>query len=168
MADNISGTTKTDNISGTAKPVHVQVRLDPEVWKRIKIMSIRDGVSISELVNEALGTWNRWLAKAALEEAKAEAREEVDWKDSREEKEYKEAVVVLKRLKVNAHMAMMRAESDRKFKFALRSQRNWNDTYPGKPWPGRKGLGRRRKCLEEAKGVDNISGTGTVNQEMAI
>lgn len=67
-------TPMTDNDSGTTK-IHVNLHLDPRVWREIKRLAIREDTSITMIAQEALMVYVKWLRKADEPEKKKEIRE---------------------------------------------------------------------------------------------
>ena len=140
MPDNVAKSPITDNVAekenglvkyggkkywGQGNYHNVTLHLNPSVWKAVRIMAVKEECYITDMVNEALATWLKWIKKA----------EEVE-----EEGEIREATQLLHEMKMRQRLSRARmAKNDKKTR-ALRSRHDWERIYPGKPWPLAKGL----------------------------
>ncbi len=125
----INNVPEINNVSDTTRKVRTSYYLDPRVYRRLKVMAFTEGCTITSLLNEALTTWVKWLAKAARDEAKNKEDKELAEGDIRNAEE------ILRDRKL-AHMEMMYQVRREKMEKALSNIRSWRATYPGKPWPG--------------------------------
>ena len=128
-------------LSGTRKKTYweqgelvpVTVRLNARVWKSIKLMAIREGSSIGDLVGEALVSWMKWLAKESRDELEGEAK-------AVKEKELLALGELLLKVEEHKTMRIARAGKREKYRRAIKSMRNWQKEYPGRPYPGKKAI----------------------------
>ncbi len=159
--NNVPETTKHSRPNGTqywgqGDYANVTLHLDPKLIKYIKKMAIDQSVTIGVLVNEALATWVKWLAKATLDDN--------EYDKAKAEREFQEAADHLYRIRQTriqkdngVRMLVARRE---KLEKALLSRKAWHRIYPGKPWPG---VGKQpegfKRYAEEHEG-DNVPETG--------
>jgi hypothetical protein len=143
MDNNVPETIVTDNVPETTKIKNPRgsttFYIDPKIYKRIKLMAVREECTISSLINEALITWVKWLAKAAKDEAKDEA-----------EKEATELEIQIAKEIMRDKGYTMINSARRNRNWALHNVGSWRAMHPGKPWPGYFG---NKKKVEKMKDI---------------
>lgn len=134
---------------------NVTLHIDPKVGKALKVMAIREEISIGRLVSEAVAAWLKWLAKANVAEAKDQ-----DKLDQLEEleKELQEMVTVQSeyRKQERKKKELSRDQKERYWK-SLRKYKRWRKDFPDRPWPwagehdAKRGRPRKESKVTEMK-----------------
>lgn len=112
---------------------NITLHIDPKVGKALKIMAIREEISIGRLVSEAVAAWLKWLAKANVEEAKKQDR--LDQLEDLE-KELQEMIDVQSAYrKQERKKKEFSREQKERHKKALKKYKKWIKEFPDRPWP---------------------------------
>lgn len=122
-----------NNIPNTANYVALVLRVDPEIAKALKIMAINEGIGMGRLAGEAIVAWIKGLAKITYDEYKTEDRTA---ERAAAEEDLREVIKLQSSVRTKDR-AIRIANNKRKAKYrkAVRSLKNWNKAFPGKPWP---------------------------------
>ena len=149
MTNNVPETTEMDNVPETTKYYgqgkydNVTFRFDPQLFRVIKIMAVKENTTIVSLVSEAVATWIKWLRKAEHQEAVLEEAEKTA-------EELKEATRILDAIllerKVRRRARGRHKRTYRTLDENLTAQ-GWFRRHPERSWPGvgKRGRGRPRK-----------------------
>lgn len=112
---------------------NVTLHIDPKVGKALKVMAIREEISVGKLVSEAVAAWLKWLARANMEEAKQQDR--LDQLEELE-KELQEMVAVQSEYrKQERNKKELSRTQKEKYHKALIKFKRWQKEFPDKPWP---------------------------------
>lgn len=112
---------------------NITLHIDPKVGKALRVMAIREEISIGRLVSEAVAAWMKWLAKANVEEAKRQNR--LDQLEDLE-KELQEMVAVQSEYrKQEREKKELSREQKEKYRKALIKYKGWRKKFPDRPWP---------------------------------
>lgn len=93
--------------AGELESIHINLRINKQLWKKIHRLAITEETSISLLVNDALTQWLKWIMKAEQDEsAKVKKIKEEDLKEYQREiletqkliEEYRRQKIKLKHL----------------------------------------------------------------------
>ena len=72
--------------AGELESIHINLRINKQLWKKIHRLAITEETSISLLVNEALTQWLKWIMKAEQDElSKVKKIKEDDLKEYQKE-----------------------------------------------------------------------------------